>query len=267
MLIKPVSDLHLEFSDFDVPHDGADVLILAGDVLVAKYLQYPAIGLGVVFQEFLARVSDTFEHVIYVAGNHEFYKGYLNKSYNLMREEADKHGNIHILQNSIKKIGDVTFIGGTLWTDFHNNDPLVQYYAKDNMSDYRMITIDRENGSYGGLRPHDVYMEHVKTATFIYHSLKAYDNCVVVTHHAPTLQAIKQEHWSNYFSGLNYAYASDLEHLMLSEDAPKYWIHGHTHHSHVVPIGNTTVVANCRGYQNETYNESTGFNPHLILEV
>ena len=38
MKIKLLSDLHLEFGKFDLQHDGADVLVIAGDLLIVEYL-------------------------------------------------------------------------------------------------------------------------------------------------------------------------------------------------------------------------------------
>ena len=36
--LQIVSDLHLEFSDIEIKNNGADVLILAGDIMVAEPL-------------------------------------------------------------------------------------------------------------------------------------------------------------------------------------------------------------------------------------
>ena len=96
MKIKLVSDLHLEFSDIDIPNDANyDLLILSGDIMVAQDMHdHPepvntaeqaaiAAGTGLGrrqanaqrFRDFFKRCSFQFPHVIYVAGNHEFYHG------------------------------------------------------------------------------------------------------------------------------------------------------------------------------------------------
>jgi len=95
MKIQLVSDLHLEFSDINIQNCGADVLILSGDIMVAQDLHdHPepantsdqrvianSTGLSKRqqtaqrFRDFLKRCSFQFPHVVYVAGNHEFYNG------------------------------------------------------------------------------------------------------------------------------------------------------------------------------------------------
>jgi hypothetical protein len=86
MKIKLVSDLHLEFSDVDIPNNGCDVLILSGDILIAQDLhdhprqswveskEYLWRG-GQMrpeksdrFRDFLNRCSKNFPHVVYVSG-------------------------------------------------------------------------------------------------------------------------------------------------------------------------------------------------------
>ena len=133
MKIKLVSDLHLEFSDINITNDeNCDVLILSGDIMVAQDLHDHAEinygmftdqsfeGLGrrqqtaLRFRDFLKRCSFQFPHVIYVAGNHEFYHGRWNQSLTTLSNECAKFPNIYFLEAGCKKINDVTFIGGTL---------------------------------------------------------------------------------------------------------------------------------------------------------
>jgi predicted phosphodiesterase len=98
MKIKLVSDLHLEFSDINITNDeGCDVLILGGDIMIAEelydHMELPSYNMyGALpdlgrkqervkrFRDFLKRVSFQFPHVIYVAGNHEFYHGKWNRT-------------------------------------------------------------------------------------------------------------------------------------------------------------------------------------------
>jgi len=62
-----LSDLHLEFCGFDLMHngrpidDGADVVILAGDIAAGND------GIG------WARRAFPSKEIVYVVGNHEFY--------------------------------------------------------------------------------------------------------------------------------------------------------------------------------------------------
>ena len=58
--------------------------------------------------------------VIYVLGNHEFYGQKLQKLIKELQELADGT-NIRLLENEQCSIGEVVFLGATLWTDFGLN--------------------------------------------------------------------------------------------------------------------------------------------------
>ena len=153
MKIKIVSDLHLEFSDLNIPNNGCDVLILSGDIMIAEDLHdHPepadtaeqrsiAQGTGLGrrqqtaqrFRDFLKRCSFQFPHVVYIAGNHEFYNGKLYAGLDYLRAECAKFPNVYFLENETKIIDDVVFIGTTLWTDMNKNDPMTLWAVKNRM--------------------------------------------------------------------------------------------------------------------------------------
>ena len=114
MKIALCSDLHLEFMDINLQNtEGADVLILSGDILVAEdlhnhpemeYGMYSNINLADLgrrqqvalrFRDFLKRCSFQFPHVVYVAGNHEFYHGRWKQSLDHLRQECAKFPNVY----------------------------------------------------------------------------------------------------------------------------------------------------------------------------
>jgi hypothetical protein len=66
---------------------------------------------------------------------------------------------------------------------------------------------------------------------------------------------------------MNGAYHSDLREFILDRPQIKLWTHGHTHHPFDYMIGETRIVCNPRGYENDGYSEDTGWNPNLILEI
>ena len=150
MKIKLVSDLHLEFSDINIRNDeNCDVLILSGDIMIAVDLHdHPEENVKTAamlemlgsrqekvqrFRDFLKRCSFQFPHVFYVAGNHEFYHGKWTQSLITLSNECAKFPNVYFLEAGCKKIDDVTFVGGTLWTDMNKNfvvtDPIEQRVA------------------------------------------------------------------------------------------------------------------------------------------
>jgi calcineurin-like phosphoesterase family protein len=248
MRLHILSDLHLEFEPFTPPAVEADVVILAGDVGTGRN------GLKWALKTFPDRP------VIYVLGNHEFYGQKLQKLIKELQELADGT-NIRLLENEQCSIGEVVFLGATLWTDFGlNGNPVVsEVVAQTGMNDYRRIrTLPR----YSRLRPADTRRLHMQSRRWLEAqalSLKG-QKVVVVTHHAPSRESIPPA-----FDGdpCNPAFASDLSRFIVESEA-RLWIHGHIHFSCDYPLGKTRVLANPRGYPTEP---RTGFDPGLIVEV
>lgn len=281
MKIKVVSDLHLEFGDIDIRNDeGADVLILSGDICVADDLDrnipdYNPYTPGAItklgerqrsavrYLKFFERVSASFPHIVYVAGNHEFYHGKWIKSLDLLRETVAKHPNIHFLECDVFKLDDVTFIGGTLWTDMNRGDPLTLHAVNDMMNDFDLIRNDE--AGYSRLRPAHTISRHRKTVDYIRTVIEGRfdEKFVVVGHHAPTRLSIHEHYKNDYI--MNGAYASDLSEFILDHPQIKLWTHGHMHNPSDYMMGETRVVCNPRGYATEAHLSE--FNPNLIIEV
>ncbi len=105
MKIQIVSDLHREFGYTDLEIDLADVLILAGDI-----------DIGIKGVEWLRSLKLDIP-ILYVLGNHEYYKGSYPKTLSKIKEAAiGTH--INILENESIDIAGIRFHGTTLWTDF-----------------------------------------------------------------------------------------------------------------------------------------------------
>jgi len=285
MKITVVSDLHLEFSDcFDIKNaDNADVLILSGDIMIAEdlhdhphfdfnpYSHGAFADLGrkqqrvATFRDFLKRMSNLFPHVFYVAGNHEFYNGKFHKGIQYLRDECAKFPNVYFLERDTKIINDVVFVGGTLWTDMNKHDPLTLHAVRDMMNDFRIIKNDEKG--FTPLKPADTVIRHRETLQYIKHIVDEHKDkkCVVIGHHSPSYQSIHPTYASEFL--MNGAYHSDLSEFILDHPQIKLWTHGHTHHPFDYVIGETRVVCNPRGYENDGYSEDTGWNPNIILEV
>jgi Icc-related predicted phosphoesterase len=284
--LKLVSDLHLEFSDINIPNDNNyDVLILGGDIMVAQDLHdHPepantvdqaaiAAGTGLGrrqiaaqrFRDFLKRCSFQFPHVIYVMGNHEFYHGKFYAGIDYMREECAKFPNIYLLEQNTKIINDVVFIGGTLWTDLNRHDPISMHAIQDLMNDFRIIRNDRRN--YAPLSSKDVVYRHALTLGYIKGELEEHKDkrCVVVGHHSPSFQSSHAMY--AHEKVMNGGYHSDLNEFILDHPQIALWTHGHTHHAWDYKIGETRIVCNPRGYQADGYSEDTEWNPNILLEV
>ena len=88
---------------------------------------------------------------------------------------------------------------------------------------------------------------------------------VVVGHHTPSFQSCHPMYGNDTL--MNGGYHSDLSEFILDHPQVKLWTHGHTHHPFDYVIGETRIVCNPRGYENDGYSEQTGWNPNIVLEV
>jgi len=266
MKIALCSDLHLEFGDIVLKNtENADVLILSGDILIAEDLRRTAKFVDMTpeefdqsmyqtthrtdsakrFRDFLSRVSLEFPHVIYVAGNHEFYHGKWNETIEVLRAECIRYENIYFLECDTKVIEDITFAGGTLWTDCNKGDPLTLHGLTGCMYDYKAIVND--NAGYTKLRPIHTVQRHDKTKRYLKNVLdNTQGKIVVVGHHAPTALSIHERFISDTI--MNGGFCSDLSEFILNHPKIVLWTHGHMHDPWDYMIGDTRVVCNPRGY-------------------
>ncbi|WP_261512714.1 metallophosphoesterase [Chryseobacterium paludis] len=248
MKIQIISDLHQEFGSTELSFDNADVVVLAGDV-----------NLGTKGIEWIkSEIPD--KPVIYVLGNHEYYKGSYPKTLNKIKEAA-KDSNIYVLEDSYVDIEDIRFHGTTLWTDFSIFGNPVQYgmLCQSKMNDYKKI---KRDPSYSKMRTIDIFKIHQFSRMALKENLensKGLKN-IVVTHHAPSIQSVPELYKNDPVTS---AYASNLEDFIV-EYQPLYWIHGHIHTPCRYKIGNTEIICNPHGYIDEKYN---GYEKELIVEI
>jgi DNA repair exonuclease SbcCD nuclease subunit len=263
MKIAVCSDLHLEFQDINLKNEeGAEVLILSGDIMIAEDLHnhppvhpndpvnIPNLGrrqeTALRFRDFLSRCSFQFPHVIYIAGNHEFYHGRWKASLQHLRDECARYPNVYFLENDIKVINEVSFIGATLWTDCNKGDPLTLHSLTDMMNDFRIIRND-EHG-YTKLRPAHIMYRHQRTLSYLKAVLPDMKDkkVVFVGHHTPSHQSVHERYKNDFL--MNGGYHSDLSEFILDHPEIVLWTHGHTHEPFDYMIGTTRVFANPRGY-------------------
>ncbi len=258
MKIRLVSDLHLEFDDpdalFTIPRasdDAETVLVLAGDILVGRYLNN--------YSSFLIDVSTRFKKVIWVAGNHEYYGGDFDVTDATIMQFIKSHNlPIEFGNNFTVKVDNVAFFCGTLWTDMDRGNPMTMETVKYGMNDFcgAIKVGDRL------FCPDDALREHYDTKKYIFRQLARgnFDKSVVVTHHGPSYQSVGSEFVG---SDLNAGYVSGLAYDMMDGSSPSLWVHGHVHHSTDYSIGRTRVVTNPRGYG----TENPFFQPSKMIEI
>ncbi len=248
MLIQIYSDLHIEFGEFEASADEADVVVFAGDIDVGKK--------GVNWLQQLGLSKP----ILYVLGNHEYYKHTYQKLLSQLQEETD-NSTIHLLENKAVTIGEVTFHGCTLWSDFaiFGNSRMAMYECEKSMNDFAAI---RTLPKSSKLRAMDVLAIHRTSLNWLQNSLHASStqNNVVVTHHAPSLKSVPEQYKNDPVTG---AFASNLEEF-INCTRPNLWLHGHLHNSSDYEIGGCRVVCNPRGYKGDFNSE---FSNCKLLEV
>jgi Icc-related predicted phosphoesterase len=247
--ILVLSDLHLEFAPFYPAKDKVDVVVLAGDIWTGDQ----AIA--------WARNAWPDTRIIYVAGNHEFYKRDRLRVLDDLRASGEKYG-VDFLENDEVVIDGVRFLGCTLWTDFQlfGNSKYLDSLQEANrgLNDFRLIM---QNNSR--FTAEDSETLHHESRGWL--KEKLFDQpingqTVVVTHHCPSWHSVAPR-----FQDIPLApcFASRLEDLL---GASTLWVHGHTHDSLDYVLNETRVVCNPRGYVLGR-NENEDFNQNLIIKL
>lgn len=263
MKIQLASDLHLEHLEhaFEgqlhgiIERTEADVLVLAGDIHSRP-----------------ERVAELFKdaapHVIYVAGNHEFYGSDWSLTRDRMRQVCDAAG-IHFLDDRELVIDGVRFLGTTLWTDF-----VIDGFTVDEgmslvsraLNDFRVIRNNKRTFS-----PMDAFAAHKQAVNWLQGKFAEpfEGKTVVVSHHGPHWNSVHPKYRA---SGINGGFSSQLPHLLAHAD---YWLHGHTHDSFDYKVEGCRVLANPHGYPMQRWGatvrdikrENPAFDPALTFEV
>lgn len=265
MKISYCSDLHLEFLNFPdfTKEEGGDILLLAGDIVVASMLHETRTDQSAkkvkkyLSTKFKKGLIDKYDTVLMVMGNHEHYRSSLPNTQQLLNDGFDQLGlsKIRVLENDFWKNDNIVIAGATLWTDFDGGNPLTMMACEGGMNDFSQIgKVNPSNATYfdkGNLliTAQDLLTIHRDSVQFLYDLLHQdfihRKDVIFMTHHGPTFQSLNPAHCGN---GLDGAYCSNLAWLMEQYPNIKYWIHGHTHAHHDYHVFNTNVLANQRGY-------------------
>ncbi len=276
MKIFLTSDIHTErahkrfIPDFDYPElrfdypVEADVIVLAGDI-----------GEWVNGLEW-ARHRFENKEIIYVPGNHEYYRSDLNVIDEL-RSKAKELG-INLLENDSVIIGDVRFLGATLWTNFNDFSSAEVEKAQASITDYSVISCKKwlagtnnnlaaqlkllsstDNNKHELFTPLIAYLLHKNSLKWLESQLLTpYDGkTVVVTHHAPSLRSCGTK--------VNYNYASNLDgFIKLYAQHIDLWCHGHIHAPVDYEISGVRIMSNSKGYPHEDNGQ---FTPNLVINI
>lgn len=253
MKLNILSDLHLGQGELAPSANDADVVVLAGDIARPE--------------QAVAWASQLRKPVLYVPGNHEYYGGSIDGAAAQLEHLCAGTG-IRVLNNRAQLIGNVRFLGSTLWTDFMLfGDGERRQAAMDEgsrfMRDFSRIRL--EEASQALFTPLDSASLFQRHAAWLADELaKPHDGpTVVITHHAPSPASIHPR-----FAGspINACFVSDAQYLLDGSRA-QLWIHGHTHDSFDYVVKGTRVVCNPRGYARNAVNENAAFDPDFMVQV
>lgn len=273
--IHVLSDVHLETGPYEIPKDlEFDILVAAGDIGPIERAV-----------EWLASIGTP---VVYVLGNHEHWQHDFGDVLSLAKVAA-KGTKVRVLEREAALIRGVRFLGATLWTDFGGWHPELVETAISYMRDYSQITAHRwfavksnrdwfrrqcrkagfsQETSHqwiteGQFHPAIAYQAHLKAVDWLSSALsKEFAGpTVVVTHHAPTYDSLREsgesevllqpDRWHHRDRSLvrPAAYASRLEPVLeYHAKTVDLWVHGHVHHGIDILTQPVRILCNPRGY-------------------
>lgn len=240
MKIRIYSDLHLEFGRpfWPATHSGEEELVvLAGDIAVGTAGVQWAI--------------ESFPHVpvVYVMGNHEFYRHDIDSLIAACMSMA-KGTNVHILECGALDIGGIRILGCTLWTDYAllgaDRVPEAQQWAAQNLADHAYIRLWGQERFY----PPDAAEEYAENVQRLDEQITQAEKdgvpVLVVTHHGPTA-ATEDPYYKGQISST--CFHSNADHLI--RPPVRMWIHGHTHYNVDLMHQGVRIISNQLGYPRE----------------
>ncbi len=278
MKIQLLSDLHLERYPHWQPRPvpGAEVLVLAGDIG-----SYQAGSLLTEGDFGLTRFSPRqpgcpWQHVLFVPGNHEFDSLELEPTRQRLRELCAQLG-ITWLDREVVTLGDVRFVGTTLWSDFdafacQEKSLVGQLTVRDKAFRAANFYLRKNTTLVRGepLLAEAMRELSLSCQAWLRDALAApFDGrTVVVTHFAPTLNSADPRYGLTPGTA---GFCNALDALLPHADL---WLHGHLHcpNDHVIkgslPDGRAwqcRVVANPLGYVSK--GEQATHRTDLLIEL
>lgn len=244
MIIQVFSDIHLEYMKSIPKFDPCcEVLILAGDI---GQLHLPS------YKIFMDYVSNNWEKVFCVLGNHEYYNS--KKSYNQLRKDYnkffDRYDNISLLDQKKEIYKGITFMGCTLWGN----------YPSECSRDYVNCLNNIYSFQNNSLKPisKDFFNElNQKEKTWIYDNLDN-ENTVLITHYPTVINGTSSPKWKD--EKYKTIFANNLDFKNINNLVS---ISGHTHFCYDFIDNDTGIrhIGNHMGYKDEIDSGEIKFNP------
>ena len=260
MKVTLASDVHFEFHKNEpnwLPKiaKNCDLIILAGDIEV-----------GVAAIDSVLRIADAHpqSQLIFVAGNHEFYRQNIEKQLEHYRQAFSKNTRVHFLENNHIEINGYHILGCTLWTGFNilGDDKISKAMDESRLAiaDFSLIRCGKNNREFA---PQDAAARHEESCRWLISELEQLESqkTIIVTHFPPCAKArntfFKQSLLTPYF-------LADCQQIIFDYQ-PLIWCYGHNHLSDDFVTGKTRVVSNQLGYPNEPFD--CNYNTQKIIDL
>lgn len=161
MRFQLISDLHGNFDRVKWDKE-ADIVLCAGDVSEN-------------IQKGMSFLNTSPNPVIFIPGNHEFYKGNFNDRMNEMQESCDKSDVVTFANNQIININDTRIVCTSLWSNFVGS-PILNFGAELQMNDYNHIDVSGffDNNAHSEERYYQIIEQFSLTARSILRGTDAY---------------------------------------------------------------------------------------------
>lgn len=208
-LLQYSSDLHLERGFQRTLNITKPYLLLGGDIGCPFDLTY---------KQFLLNISQYYEKIFLLSGNHEYIGGDVNKIDLYIRNICEMRNNLFFIQketHSLCKENNIILAGCTLWS----SKPLSKY---------------------------EHHLDHKRWLTNLINN-NPNNNYVIGTHHCPLYECLNSRSTTpNYF-------ASDQSNIIMNNNVI-CWIYGHSHNNKNINFNGKWLLTNQYGsYENPLY--------------
>ena len=202
-------------------------LCLAGDICNIKQLPYV-----------LEAMSDDYDHIFYVPGNHEYYGEEMDELDDKLEYLNQFYGNVTIFTKKCQRVfiyEDLVFHGSTLWFKCQNHGCREHW----RLNDFRKIQKSGQDITLDDIET--MFEENVKE---IEKTIELNIDTVVMTHHLPSLECGSHIHPNNHCG-----FATSIDHVIKPPIAT--WIYGHSHTNLLTHVNDVFLCSNQIGYGNE----------------
>lgn len=234
---KPYPSGEVKNFPFEFDKTGSKYLVVAGDI--SDNINWSL--------DYLDKVSNKYEKILFVEGNHEHVNRYPNLYTKSDITSLIKNDKLIYLPEKSYVIDDTVFIGSCGWWDYGNGnidmikknynyfEHWIKKFGKNENIEFIYNVIDRSLEEY----------EYLKCEIEKYEKDENIENIVLVTHTVPLkifCYMVDKNLELNYSTQYNTKYSELLSYSKISN-----WFFGHSHDKHELYLDNINFISNPRG--------------------